>query len=92
MKKIILAVAVAAFVGLTAGVTAHPKHSGHPNIAAAHRLVMQAMKRIEAAQKANEFDLGGHAAKAKDLLAQAEDELKQAMAAAKENAKDNKGK
>jgi hypothetical protein len=46
------------------------------------------MKRIDAAQKANEFDLGGHAAKAKDLLAQAESELKQAMEEAKEKSKE----
>jgi hypothetical protein len=91
MKKIILAVAVAVFLGLGVSASAHPKHSKHPNIAAAHRLVMQAMKRIDAAQKANEFDLGGHAAKAKDLLTQAEAELKQAMEAAKEN-KEQKGK
>ena len=85
MKKIILAVAVAAFLGLRATANAHPKH---PNIASAHKLVMQAIKRIDAAQKANEFDLGGHAAKAKDLLTQAESELKQAMEAAKDNKKD----
>jgi hypothetical protein len=30
------------------------------------------------AQQANEFDLGGHAQKAKDLLVQAADELKEA--------------
>jgi hypothetical protein len=30
----------------------------------------------EAAQKANEYDLGGHAAKAKALLSQASDEIK----------------
>ncbi|HET7395429.1 MAG TPA: hypothetical protein VFK12_03215 [Gammaproteobacteria bacterium] len=88
MKKIILAAAVAAFLGLSATANAHPKHPGHPNIVSAHKLVMQAIKRIEAAQKANEFDLGGHAAKAKDLLAQAESELKQALEAAKTNSKD----
>lgn len=85
MKKIILAAAMTAFLGFGAGVSAHPKHSEHPNIAAAHKLIMKAMKRIDAAQKANEFDLGGHAAKAKDLLSQAENELKQAMEAAKDN-------
>jgi hypothetical protein len=48
----------------------------HPNIAAAQRLVEQSFNKIVAAQKANEFDLGGHAAKAKDLLDQANKELK----------------
>ena len=50
----------------------------HPNIAAAQRLVDQAYARITAAQQANEFDLNGHAAKAKGLLEQANRELKEA--------------
>ncbi len=57
----------------------------HPNIAAAQKLVTQAFAKIEAAQKANEFDLGGHAQKAKDLLSQANDELKLAATVANEN-------
>ena len=50
----------------------------HPNIAAAQRLTAQAFQRITAAQQANEYDLAGHAAKAKELLDQANRELKQA--------------
>jgi hypothetical protein len=50
----------------------------HPNLAAAQRLVEQAFNRVTAAQKANEFDLDGHAAKAKELLDQANAELKRA--------------
>lgn len=50
----------------------------HPNIAAAQHLTTQAYEKIEAAQRANEFDLGGHAQKAKDLLDQANRELKAA--------------
>jgi hypothetical protein len=50
----------------------------HPNIAAAQRLSTQAYEKIVAAQKANEFDLGGHAQKAKDLLDQVNRELKEA--------------
>jgi hypothetical protein len=48
----------------------------HPNIAAAQRLVEQAFNKITAAQEANEFDLGGHAARAKELLDQVNKELK----------------
>jgi len=55
----------------------------HPNLAAAQDLISQAYVRIGDAQKANEFDLGGHAGKAKDLLEQANQELK--MAAVKTN-------
>jgi hypothetical protein len=54
----------------------------HPNIAAAQRFVEQAFNRITAAQDANEFDLGGHAAKAKELLDQVNRELKLAAEAA----------
>src|SRR5215831_6000397 len=50
----------------------------HPNIAAAQRLTAQAFEKITAAQRANEFDLAGHAAKAKELLDQANEELKKA--------------
>ena len=47
-----------------------------------HELVVKAIARIDDAQKANDFDMGGHAQKAKDLLTQAEGELKQAAEAA----------
>jgi hypothetical protein len=50
----------------------------HPNLAAAQRLCDQAFEKIQAAQGANEWDLDGHAAKAKELLDQASRELKQA--------------
>jgi hypothetical protein len=54
----------------------------HPNIAAAQHLVTQAYEKISAAQQANEFDMDGHAAKAKDLLDQVNRELKMAAEAA----------
>jgi F0F1-type ATP synthase membrane subunit b/b' len=57
----------------------------HPNLAAAQRLTAQAYEKIIAAQKANEWDLGGHAQKAKDLLDQANQELKQAAETANAN-------
>ena len=50
----------------------------HPNLAAAQRLTDQAFNKITAAQQANEWDLGGHAQKAKELLDQANQELKKA--------------
>ena len=50
----------------------------HPNIAAAQRLTDQAFQKITAAQEANEFDLAGHAKHAKELLDQANQELKKA--------------
>ncbi|HZP04783.1 MAG TPA: hypothetical protein VFB43_07780 [Terracidiphilus sp.] len=54
----------------------------HPNLAAAQRLIDQAYAKISAAQGANEFDMNGHAAKAKELLEQANHEIKEAAEAA----------
>lgn len=57
----------------------------HPNLAAAQRLTDQAYNRIVAAQQANEWDLDGHAQKAKELLDGANRELKMAAEAANRN-------
>jgi len=54
----------------------------HPNLMAAQRLIDQAFDRITAAQQANEWDMSGHAAKAKDLLSEASREVKLAAEAA----------
>ena len=57
----------------------------HPNIAAAQRLSAQAFEKLSAAQTANEFDMEGHAKKAKELLEQANEEMKLAAEAANKN-------
>ena len=54
----------------------------HPNLAAAQRLSDQAYQKIMAAQQANEWDMEGHAQKAKELLEQVNMHLKQAALAA----------
>ena len=59
----------------------------HPNLAAAQRFCDQAFQKITAAQEANEYDMNGHAAKAKELLDQAGRELKLAAEAANKNGK-----
>ena len=56
--------------------------SRHPNLAAAQKFCQQAYDKIVAAQGANEFDMQGHAQKAKNLLEQANTELKDAAMAA----------
>jgi hypothetical protein len=63
----------------------NPNH--HGNIAAAQHLTEQAYNKVVAAQQANEFDMNGHAAKAKDLLEQANRELKAAAETANKNQK-----
>jgi len=90
MKKGIVAVVLGSL--LVAGVAFAEKPAQnvsakkHPNIAAAQKLLAQASEKITAAQKANEYDMEGHAAKAKDLIDQAAAELKQAAEAANANA------
>jgi len=57
----------------------------HPNLAAAQRLSQQAWEKIVAAQQANEWDLAGHAQKAKNLLDEVNKELKLAAEASNRN-------
>ena len=59
----------------------------HPNMAAAQSFITKAFEKVEAAQKANEFDLGGHAQKAKEALKIAADEIKLAAETANDNNK-----
>ena len=78
MKKLILAGAVTMLLLAGSAAYAHPPK--HPNLADAHELVVKAMEKIGQAQKENpKGDLGGHAQKAKDLLTQAEAEIKAAI-------------
>jgi len=59
----------------------------HPNLAAAQRLSTEAYEKIVEAQKANEWDMHGHAQKAKELLDQVNHELKEAAEEANKNAR-----
>jgi len=85
-----MAVGSALGLGLLAGsviiAQGHPARNvnpaRHPNLAAAQRLTDQAYNKIIAAQEANEWDMDGHAQKAKELLDQANNELKAAAEAA----------
>jgi len=63
----------------------HVSAARHPNLAAAQRFAQNAYDKISAAQQANEFDMAGHAAHAKELLGQANEELKAAAEAANRN-------
>jgi len=54
----------------------------HPNLAAAQRHVVEANQAIAGAQKHNHYDMKGHAEKARQLLVEANNELKAAAEAA----------
>ena len=56
--------------------------NNHPNLAAAQHLCAESYEKIVAAQKANNYDMQGHAEKAKQLLIQVNQELKMAAEAA----------
>ncbi len=90
-RSFVAGVVVAVLLGGGALLAQKPKQNvsgaAHPNLAAAQRLSAQAYEKIIAAQKANEWDMQGHAQKAKDLLDQANTELKAAAEAANKNAK-----
>lgn len=84
-----LAATLGALLAIGGMLIAQPKQNvsaaRHPNLAAAQRMCKQAYDKIVAAQEANEWDMQGHAKKAKDLLDQADNELKQAAQAANRN-------
>jgi F0F1-type ATP synthase membrane subunit b/b' len=50
----------------------------HPNLAEAQHHLQQAYGKVDEAQRENKDELGGHAAKAKDLIDAADRELKEA--------------
>jgi len=85
MKKILL-VSLLGLSALSTQVFAGPE-AGHPNIIAAREDAQHAIEKMKAAQAANEYDMGGHAAKAEQLLKQAEGEMKLAAEAANKNKK-----
>ena len=91
MKKTALATAAAALFFSGMAIAQRPVENvnphRHPNLAAAQRLSEQAYQKCIAAQQANEFDLDGHAQKAKELLEQANQQLKQAAEASNRNHK-----
>ena len=66
--------------GVIVGQNVNPMR--HPNLAAAQRFMEQAINKLDAAQQANEYDMHGHAAKAKELLGKAFEEVKLAAEAA----------
>jgi len=85
MKKafgVLAMLALSTSLSFAAKPTRNVSAGRHPNIAEAQRLSQQAWEKIVAAQKANEWDMKGHAQKAKELLDQVNNELKLAAEAA----------
>jgi hypothetical protein len=82
MKKTTVFAAVAGttltFVGMmfAQGPVVNIDRYRHGNLAAAQSYIVQAYQSVSNAQQANDDQLGGHAQKAKDLLTQADAELR----------------
>jgi hypothetical protein len=92
LKRILLAnVALCFAFGLGAQLLAQggppPVNVGerHGNMRAAQELINQAWIKVDSAQQDNNYNLGGHAGRAKELLSQASDEIKQSAEAANRN-------
>lgn len=83
----ILAVSIIAIGIVSAGIMVYAVDVGprHGNLRAAQKLIERAINKVNAAQVANEYDMEGHAARAKELLDQAYDEIKLAALAANKN-------
>lgn len=82
MKTTFMGVAFALSSIMVSGSALAGPEQGHPNIIAAREEATHAIEKLKAAQAANEYDMGGHAAKAEKLLRQAEHEMKLAAEAA----------
>jgi hypothetical protein len=57
----------------------------HGNLRAAQQYIASAWQRVDEAQADNHYDLGGHAGRAKELLVQADQELRLAANVANSN-------
>ena len=82
MKTVIVGIAIALGAGLFGCAAVAGPEANHPNLIAAREDIHHAMDHIKAAQTANKDDMGGHAANALNLLAQAEEEIRRAAEAA----------
>lgn len=79
VHKLVLLAGVVAVVACTAYAQVPVQNidpERHGNLAAAQRLVVQAFERLSDAQVAKNYQLGGHVGRAKELLRQANEEIK----------------
>ncbi len=85
-KKLFASFVVIVFLFVVVAVFAqNVSRQRHPNLWAAQTFIEKAIQKVTAAQVANEYDMDGHAAKAKGLLDQAYAEIKLAALAANAN-------
>lgn len=81
MKKILLVIVSASLFALGAAYAKEVRD--WKDLEEVHKHVNEALHEMERAQKANHYDMGGHATKAEEALRQAERELHEAIESAK---------
>ena len=81
IRNVLLSCALVLGLGACCVTISHTQ-GRHPNLAAAMDLINQASQRISDAQRANDWDMDGHAQHAQELLGQAREEVRLAMRAA----------
>ena len=86
LRKLLLGgLALVLLLGIVSCRTERVDPRRHPNLAAAQTFIERAMEKVSEAQRLNDFDMNGHAAKAKALLEEAYAEVKLAAEAANRN-------
>ncbi len=85
IRILVISLVVIGIVATGIAVNAVDVGPRHGNLRAAQKFIERAINKITAAQVANEYDMEGHAARAKELLDQAYDEIKLAAQAANKN-------
>jgi hypothetical protein len=86
MKRVLAVSTLGLMLAFSGSVIAAAAADRHPNLTAAHKDLEAAILKIVAAQKANEYDMAGHAQKAKELVEKAVEELQVARGEANLNA------
>ncbi len=87
MKKLVIAATLA--LTFAAGAALAERVHDWEGLEKAHDHVQEALKEMERAQAANHYDMGGHAAKAEELLRGAEREIHESVEAAKKSGEDH---
>ncbi len=77
MKKILLLTSLAFTLSAPAAFAEEPRDL--QDLRQAHEKTQDALRELERCQKANHYDMGGHAAKAEQALRQAEREMAEAV-------------
>ena len=83
MTKALAVVVLSVCLSFVAGIAVAERVHDWPDLAAAHRHTLEAIREMERARAANHYDMAGHGAKAEEHLRAAEHELHEAIEASR---------